>query len=154
MKKIIIVLLFICLIGGCTNKISDEELIYDKYLRELKQIDHYDEKLDFDINITIDKLNEEELVYRVYIDNPKVDMNEIEALVIHDKKTDDVYPSSGIFEEPLSLKVNREEDDPKGIILGGYIDYKESIDRFNGIFKVMIKYKSKTVYYMQQFMTK
>ncbi len=157
MKKIIIIIILIISITGCTKKVSSQELLYNKYVKELNDVEEYTIDLDFDINITIDKINEKELIYRVYIDNPKTDMNQIEAIVIHDKKTEDVFPSSGIFENKLSLKVNREENDTKGIILGGYIDFDKSIEEFNGTFKVLIKYKSDKnmkAYYMQQFMTK
>ena len=75
----------------------------------------------------------------------------ITALAIHDKQTDDVFPSVGIFDDTVTLT---EGEKPEGVVLAGYIPYTGSIDDLKNeiTVKVLIKYeyenKKITAYYM------
>ena len=77
---------------------------------------------------------------------PKV----LSAITIHNKETQDVFPSIGIFDEKETLKVNEK---PSGLILVGYIDYSGKLTDFKCVNKVLIKYvtenkKMHKVYYV------
>ena len=83
-------------------------------------------------------------MYRVIIDNPKVSLRNIEAIVIHDKYTEDIYPSSGIFEEKLNLipgVINKSSNYVEGIILAGYIPFEGEEKDLNATFKLLFKYE-------------
>ena len=85
--------------------------------------------------VNIDNVNENRIIYQVIIDNPKVDASNVKALVIHDAKTEDIFPSVGIVDEAINL--NKQT----GIILMGYINKTEDIN-----FKVLIETDQKYVY--------
>ena len=61
-------------------------------------------------------------------------MNEVEALLIHNKQSVNSFPSIGIFDKKISLN----ESTKKGIKLGGYLERVE-----NATFKLLVKYKNK-----------
>ena len=126
MRKI---LLLICiLLVGCSNS------VYDNYVKELKNSEPSSE-IPFDIEFNIDNVNENRIIYQVIIDNPKVDASGVKALVIHDAKTEDIFPSVGIVDETINL------NEQKGIILMGYINKTEDIN-----FKVLIETDQRYVY--------
>lgn len=103
------------------------------------------DNLPFDITVNIEKLIDSEITYRIIIDNPKEIVKNIKTIVVHNHKTDDIYPTSGIFEEPLNLipnSIDLDENDVKGIILIGYIDYDKDIELFKGLFRILVKYEN------------
>ena len=61
-------------------------------------------------------------------------------MIYHNKKTKDVYPSIGIFDDKEKLEVGKK---PSGIILVGYIKFDGDISDFKCEIKVLIKYKNK-----------
>jgi len=128
MKYIIIILLMF--LTSCQNNKYDE---YVNYLENQKE--NYIDIVDIELEFI--ELNEETM-YKVTIDNPKEKMFDVEALVIHDYETNDIFPSFGIFEEKYNL-YNEKIDDSytKGIILIGYIKEFDS----NKNFKILIRYK-------------
>lgn len=135
-----IIILMLLFVTGCENK---EKNIYDNYINELKNVDTNSEYIPFDISISYEKLIDEEVTYRVIIDNPKEEIRNIETIVIHDYKTDDIFPSSGIFDEKYNLipnVIDKDSNDIKGIILTGYIPFDKDINEFDAEFKVLIKY--------------
>ena len=143
MKKILLIGL-IFLITGCTTKLTSEEILYNNYVSELKQSTKHESNLPFDLEIYVDKIIETEVMYRVIIDNPKVPLRNIETLVIHDKHTEDVFPSSGIFETKLSLipgVINKKSNYVEGIILAGYIPFEDELKNLNANFKLLFKYE-------------
>ena len=89
--------------------------------------------------------------FEVSVDNVKGTVKNITALAIHDKQTDDVFPSVGIFDDTVTLT---EGEKPEGVVLAGYIPYTGSIDDLKNeiTVKVLIKYeyenKKITAYYM------
>lgn len=155
MKKFnILLILLLILVTGCTNKNTGEE---DKseYLAMKSNLIENEEfleasDLDFDITISVDRINDEEVSYRVIIDNPKVNMNDIKAMVVHNYYTEDIFPSLGLFDDKESLVVGNE--DVKGIELVGYIDTTKDIDELNLELKIWVEYtlddgEVKDIYY-------
>lgn len=145
MIKKLLILIFVILLTACTNKETTlEKEKYDEYTQLLQKEISNSEYLPFDIDIYVDKIVETEVMYRVIIDNPKIALRDIETLVIHDKYTEDIFPSSGIFDTKYSLipnLVNESSNYAKGIILIGYIPYEGDIKNLNATFKVIFKYK-------------
>lgn len=133
MKKIITILIILLTITGC-NKESNEMKTYKSYINELDKINESSENIPFDINIQVEQLEKNYLSYTILIDRKDLQMNNIEAIIIHDKETENIFPSIGIFDEKITLT---DEKDKKGIKLTGYVEKYESIT-----FKFMIKYKS------------
>ncbi|MBQ6281925.1 MAG: hypothetical protein IJK66_00110 [Bacilli bacterium] len=138
MKKIIL-LITILLLCGC-NKDNSALKKYNLYIEELK-VSEISKEIPFDIVVDISKFTDQEYMYKVIIDNPKEELRDIEALIIHDKYTKDIFPSSGIFDDKYNLipnNINKDINNVKGIILIGYLPYEEDI---NITFKLLIKYK-------------
>lgn len=121
MKKILLVICVILV--GCSRT-----TIYDIYVKSLKENNNISTNIPFDIDFYIDNVNENRLIYQVIIDNSQIEASEVTALVIHNGKTNDIFPSVGIVDEKVNL--NKE----KGIILLGYIDQTSNIN-----FKVLIE---------------
>ena len=121
MKKILLVLCI--LLVGCSKP-----TIYDTYVKNLKENNNISTDIPFDIEFYIDNVNENRIIYQVIIDNPQIETDNVTALVIHDGKTNDIFPSVGIVDEPIDLNID------KGIILLGYIDQISDIN-----FKVLIE---------------
>lgn len=146
MKKIGITLIIILVICGCTNKLDEDQLIYNSYveeLRELSKIDTIDDLVNIDIEL--EKEKEDEITYRVTIDQPKEKMKQVEVFVYHNQKTEDIYPSIGVFDEKVNLIPNLKEnkdDNVKGIVLVGYIKTKKKLEEFHPTIKVMISYNN------------
>lgn len=121
MKKILLVLCI--LLVGCSKP-----TIYDTYVKNLKENNNISADIPFDIEFYIDNVNENRIIYQVIIDNPQIETDNVTALVIHDGKTNDIFPSVGIVDEPIDLNID------KGIILLGYIDQTSDIN-----FRVLIE---------------
>ncbi len=150
MKKIIILIIIVLLTGCSSDHVSDEYKIYEKYIDELKQNIEPSKITNYSINIELEKITNEETMYVLTLDNAQLDMYDIEVIIIHNKKTDDIFPTSGIFEEKIDL--TKENKNVKGIQLIGFIDSK--IDNIE--FKAMVKYLDennieKKDYYIKQF---
>jgi hypothetical protein len=161
MKRLFLVLIPFLLLTGC-NKVNKEKDVYNSFIDELKKVPSYSSNVPFDINVVLEKDINSELTYTVILDKPKKEIRNIEAVAIHNFKTDDMYPSIGIFDDKLSLipnKIDINNNLVEGIILVGYIKYDGSINDFNGIIKVLIRYedsngKIKKIYYKYQNETK
>ena len=142
MKKLITILLIsIILLTGCTDKkVVKEKEKYIKYIQELKSINKTTKDVPFDVEVKFDKLTNDEVRYQIIIDNVKEDLYNIEAIVIHNKQTNDIFPSIGIFDDKENLLKDKK---PSGIILVGYIDYQKDIEDFKCKLKLLVKYKTK-----------
>lgn len=141
-KKIFLVIISIFMLTGCTSA-TKEETIYKDYISYLQNNNSNLMDLPFNIEINVDKIVDSEVMYRVIIDNPKIPLRNIEALIIHDKYTSDVFPSTGIFEEKYNLipnVINKSSNYVEGIILAGYIPFDEDIKEFHANFKLLFKY--------------
>jgi len=141
MKRSIIITLISFILVGCSN----DEVTLDKgdylvFKEELLEQNVFTdvEDINFDLNVSIDRVNEEEISYRAIVDNPKENMHDIKALVIHDYFTDEIFPSIGIFDEPVDLMVENEEI--RGINLVGYIKTTKDIKELGLDIKVYLEY--------------
>ena len=143
MKKIIFGIICILMLCGCTKEESIELKKYKEYVNTLKQTEKVNNDLPFNVNVYVDKIIETEVMYRVIIDNPKIPLRNIETLIVHDKHTEDIFPSSGIFDDKLNLipgVINKSSNYVEGIILVGYIPFEEDIKSLHATFKLMFKY--------------
>ena len=150
MKKIV-VLIFILFLTGCTeDKFTlekNEYLVFKEKLLEQKKFTNK-EDLVVDLNFSADRINAEEISYRVIIDNPKENMHDIKAIVLHNNFTDSIFPSVGIFDKSISLTLDN--DEVKGITLTGYINSTKDIKDLE--LRLYLEYKNdlnefKTIYY-------
>ncbi len=148
MKKVLIIILLIFFVCGCT---SSEKKDYLNYIDELKSVEKSSDSYPFNIEIKYDKITSKEVRYQVILDSVKKDINDITIICYHNKKTDDIYPSMGIFDEKESLKKDKK---PSGLILVGYIPYKGDIEDFNITMKVLVKYKIDNKEYKIHYVTK
>lgn len=150
MKKILIILLLIFFICGCSNK-SEEKKEYLDYIDDLKEVKESSKDYPFNIEVKYDKITSKEVRYQVILDDVKEDIIDITMIAYHNKKTDDVYPSIGIFDDKESLL---KDNKPSGLILVGYIPYKGDIEDFNITMKVLVKYKINNKEYKIHYVTK
>ena len=153
MKKFLIIsiTLIFCL-TGC-NKITKIDQEKDDYLaikQDLLNNNNFiqEDELPFDLNIYVNRVNEEEISYRAIIDNEKENMHNVKAILVHNYFTDDIFPSIGIFDDGVDLLTN--SDEVKGISLVGYISSTKDINNLE--YRVYIEYKDdndkiKKIYY-------
>lgn len=131
MKKVVLILMCFLIIG-CTNR------EYDNFVLKAKDSNISDE-IPFDINFYIDD-SEEILIYQIIIDNSRLELNDIKAIVIHDVKTDNIFPSIGVVDEPIDLN-----SEVKGINLIGQtskqdIEFKVYIETNNTSYAYIYRY--------------
>lgn len=153
MKKFLIIsiTLMLCLTGcNKTTKIDQEKEDYLAIKQDLLKNNNFiqEEELPFDLNIYVNRINDEEISYRAIIDNEKENMHNIKAILVHNYFTDDIFPSIGIFDDGVDLLTNSEEI--KGISLVGYIYSTKDINNLE--YRVYIEYKNdneeiKKIYY-------
>lgn len=140
MKKLVVIFLSFLLIGCSKDKITLEKDEYLAYKEKLANKSEFTDKenINFDIKIDITRVSEEEVSYRVIIDNPKENMHDVKGILIHNNFTDSVFPSIGIFDEPVDLLVN--DTKVKGIDLVGYIETTKEIKDLNLELRLYIEY--------------
>ena len=153
MKKFLIIsiTLIFCLTGcNKTTKIDQEKEDYLAIKQDLLKNNNFiqEEELPFDLNIYVNRVNDEEISYRAIIDNEKENMHNVKAILVHNYFTDDIFPSIGIFDDGVDLLTNSEE--VKGISLVGYINSTKDINNLE--YRVYIEYKNdndeiKKIYY-------
>ena len=135
MKKILVVIVLL-LLTGCTNKVEEDKYAYLEYKNNLEEQKDFvsQESLEFNTYFNLVRETEEKVTYSLVIDSPKVNMNNVKALLIHDFVTDDVFPSVGIFDEPVTLH----KDSNDKIVLEGSI---QTIDDMSDTkFKLYLEY--------------
>lgn len=135
MKKILVVIVLL-LLTGCTNKVEEDKYAYLEYKNNLEEQKDFvsQESLEFNTYFNLIRETEEKVTYSLVIDSPKVNMNNVKALLIHDFVTDDVFPSVGIFDEPVTLH----KDSNDKIVLEGSIQTIEDISDTK--FKLYLEY--------------
>ncbi|MBQ9024280.1 MAG: hypothetical protein IJ105_03550 [Bacilli bacterium] len=131
-------------------KIENEKDTYIKYIQKLKKIKETSEDLPFTVEVKYEKMDDE-VRYQVIIDNPTNNITDVKALAVHNKQTDDVFPSVGIFDKKVKLIPNKK---PSGVILVGYIPYEGDIDNLDVEIKVLISYKIDNKSYTSYYVTK
>ena len=150
MKKILLVLILIISITACSNnvvevevddKVEDHKLEYLDKKNELLGKKEYNSLDDIpcDLVVSIDRVSEEEISYRLILDNPKVNMHDITALFVHNQFTEDIFPSIGVFDDKTKLIVD--DEDLKGIELVGYIETTKEFDKLDIEFSLWLNYK-------------
>ncbi len=153
---IIILVITITLLIGCTKtdekeKIETNKDKYIKYIQKLKNISSSSPDLPFDVNVSFYTENENEVRFEVVIDNPKDKISNIRAVAIHDKQTDDVFPSVGIFDKPITLV---KDEKPEGVVLVGYIPHSGELDELKCEIKVIITYEYDNNKHTSYYLTK
>ena len=104
MKKLLLIIPLFLLLIGCTNKVEDDKFAYLEYKNNLENQDEFTsyDSLDFNSFFNIDR-DGDNVKYSLTINNPKKNMHNIKALLIHNYDTIDVYPSIGIFDKEKEL---------------------------------------------------
>lgn len=155
MKKIIVFLSLLILVTGC-DKTSVMQTSYNKKMDQLLSVNENSGYVPCSIDITYDKITDDEVIYQIVFDNPKENMRNINIVVNHDMETTDGYPSIGVFdEEPINLSTIVDVDNPnKGIVLVGYFKYSGQLEDLDAKFKISINYindaiEEKTIYYIK-----
>lgn len=154
MKKLLVLILLILCVGCGQEEVM--KTTYNTYMKNLLSVNENSSYIPCDIEITYDKITDNEVSYQITIDNPKENMRNINIVVSHDKETDDGYPSIGVFDlDPINLSVEQTKEDPsKGIVLVGYFKYSGELDNLDAEFKISINYvndaiEEKTVYFVK-----
>ncbi len=131
MKKMLIIITCTLFLTACAyKKESKEYAIYKNYINELNEIKGSSVNNPLVININIEKISENLFAYTSLINKNKEKMNNVLALLIHNKETENAFPSVGIFDEKVTIS-----NEEKGIKLTGYVENIEDIR-----FKLLIKY--------------
>ena len=150
MKKVLIVIFLLFILTGCENKEEKEKSEYLTMKSELLANSKFTELVDLDCNVivNIDRVSDEKYSYEMIISNPKVNMRNIKAILVHNYYTEDVFPTVGLFNDSKELLVNSEDN----IILKGDIETDKDIDNLNLQLKLLLRYtdengNKKDIYY-------
>lgn len=137
MKKILMILSLFLLVG-CTNELEEEKYAYLEYKSNLEEQEEFatQDSLEFNTYFDLKRENEEIVNYSLVIDNPKVNMNNVKAILIHDFAVEDVFPTVGIFDDAVTL--NNDSEDK--LILKGSIQTNKDISSVK--FKLYLEYTS------------
>ena len=116
----------------------------------LKEDNYKQETLPVDIVTTIERVDEEDVNYKTTITNPKENMHNVKAILVHNYYNDDLYPSIGVFNEPQELLVDNNENGE--ITLEDTIKTTKNISKLNLELKLLIEYtndngEKKDIYY-------
>ncbi|MEG2458081.1 MAG: hypothetical protein RSB41_04240 [Bacilli bacterium] len=143
MKKniwILLLLLPIVFLSGCEKKQTKEDKLYKEYVSKAVQVKS-SSALPFNVELKLEKSSEEEVSYTLIIDKPVSSIKDIKAVLVNTYSDKDAYPSIGIYDKTPSLIPNEYDESKnhmKGIILGGYLKYKEDIKDLKVTFKAVI----------------
>lgn len=130
-KKIILFVVLSLALLGCSKGASDEEIKIQKYHSYYNEIINNEIFLTtssfFDTEIVMTKLSDGQYKYEIIIDNPKVAMFNISALVVEVGVSvnidEQMLPEFGIFnnlsKNMIPNQVNLDNNYVKGIVLGG-----------------------------------
>lgn len=130
MKKGLILL--ILLLVGCTNS------SYNSFVAKAnKSIES--ESMPFKVEFYIDD-SDSLMVYQVVIDEAEYELDNVKAIVIHNVKTDNIFPSIGVVDDTINLDSNT-----KGINLIGYVE-KQDVQ-----FKVYVEIADKSYTYIYNY---
>ena len=151
MKK---TLLLMIALTGCKNEEEDEKNEYLAMKSDLLAKDKFDDasSMNCDITFSLDRLDEEKVTYSVVLDNPKENMHDIRAIVVHNYYTEEVFPTVGLFDKPVDLLVNSQDEKDNSVELVGNIETTDDIDNLDLELKILIEYKTdsgevKDIYY-------
>ena len=146
MKKVLLIIPIFLLLMGCSNKVEDNKFAYLEYKNNLEKQEEFidNDGLDFNTFFNIDR-DGDTVKYSLIIYNPKIDMHNVKALLIHNYDNSEVYPSTGIFDEPKELLISNEEsitlegtilsaDDISDIKFKLYLEYTNNEDEQEEIY--------------------
>ena len=110
MKKILYIIPLFLLLIGCSTKHEDDKFAYIEYKNNLEKQEEFvsDDSLDFNTFFNIER-DGDKVKYSLTISDPKENMYNIKALLIHDYDTIDTFPSVGIFDEEGSLLLDSDD---------------------------------------------
>lgn len=133
---------------GCKSDESEEFVYYKSLVKELSEVGESSKDIPVNTQIIVEEIPNNFLRYTVIINRNGIIMKDIEAIIIHDKETNNVFPSIGIYEDKITLDESSKE---LGIKLTGYVEKYNKLD-----FKAMIKYKdeegnNKKYYYIYNY---
>lgn len=130
MKKGLILL--ILLLVGCSNS------SYNSFVEKANKSIESD-SMPFKVEFYIDD-SDSLMVYQVVIDDAEYELDNVKAIVIHNVKTDNIFPSIGVVEDTINLDSNT-----KGINLVGYVE-KQDVQ-----FKVYVEIADKSYTYIYNY---
>ncbi len=104
MKKLLLIIPLFLLLIGCSNKVEDNKFAYLEYKNNLEKQEEFvdNDGLDFNTFFNIEREGDK-VNYSLIINNPKIDMHKVKALLIHNYDNTDMYPSIGIFDDTKEL---------------------------------------------------
>lgn len=150
MKKVLFILFIILSITACSNKVVDVEvdekveenkIAYLELKNKLVKHEEFNkiEDIPCELSASVDRVSDEEISYRIILDKPKENLYDVEAILVHNQFSEDIFPSIGIFDDKTKLIVDNE--DVKGIELVGYIESTKDIKDLNLELRLWMKYK-------------
>lgn len=149
MKKILLVIPLFLFLIGCSSKVEDNKLAYIEYKNNLEKQKEFadNDGLDFDTFFNIER-DSDNVNYSLVINNPKISMHNIKAMLIHNYDSIDTYPSIGILDEERELLNSDDSIKLEGTILS-------SDDLGDVRFKLYLEYttdenKKEEIYYEVQ----
>ncbi len=150
MKKIFLIL--IIFIVACSNN----EAKYYQIINELKGVEHSSDNIPFTIDISVEPITNDELVYHIIIDEPIMNVKDLSVIAIHDVETKNIYPSIGILDDKIKMlsTTDSNKESVKGVALVGYLPKDDELSSIN--FKIMINYEDdennkNNIYYIHNF---
>lgn len=154
MKKLyfLVMVITLFLTTGCENQEETTKNEYIAMKNNLLQGNYDLEELPLEVTIHIDRITEEEINYKVILENPKENMNEIKAMVVHNYYTEDVFPTIGVFNESTKLLSNSDVEEQEAIEITGTIQTTKDISELNLELTIWIQYitdsgEKKDIYY-------
>ena len=149
-KKYLLLLVLLLFLFGCDNWEEDVKNDYLSMKSDLIKETSFSslEEINCDVSVFIDRIDEEKVSYEMIVENPSINMNNIKAILIHNYYTEQLFPSVGIFDDPVDLIVNSGNK----ITLKGEIETDNDIDSLNLVLKLYIRYvddngNEKDIYY-------
>ena len=135
---------------GCENKEEQAKSEYIAAKSNLLSMNNYMEEFPLEIIVSIDRVEEEKINYKVVFQNPKENMHQIKAMVVHNYNNEDIFPSVGLFDESQELLV--EQDTLNKLELKGTIESIKNISKLDLQLKVWLEYiddngEKKNIYY-------
>ena len=150
-KSYILICMFFLILTGCEN---EKENTKNEYIAMKNQVfndkNYKDKEVPVEIITTIERIDEEEINYKVTIKNPQEDMHNIKAMVVHNYYNEDTFPSVGVFDEPKELLSNI--DNTNELILKDTIKTTKNLSKLELELKIWIEYtnnsgEKKDIYY-------
>lgn len=127
MKKLVLMLISLVLLTACYKQ--KENILYNELIKELKNVDKTSEDIKVDIEFEIEKFSDSLYRYSALINKKDETIKDAYAILIHNKKSENAFPSIGVFDDKVSV------NEKKGIKLSGYVEDIENIE-----FKLLINY--------------